>query len=150
MLNWLIGWINLVEEAKDLSADVVALGGVVVDDTVGSGHDDVSEQTGRKQVGHPLFNVFVLDVESGGHNTALVEAAEELNADLAGAVIVNDLEFANVVVALHHLQELNTDFAGRAHQNLLLSALLSIGDGFQSVREDRHTRHLEKGCVNTN
>lgn len=36
------------------------------------------------------------DVETGGDNTALVEAADELHNDLAGAVVVNDLELTNI------------------------------------------------------
>ena len=37
-----------------------------------------------------------LDVVAGGDDTGLVKTAVELNDDLAGAVVVNDLELADV------------------------------------------------------
>jgi hypothetical protein len=52
--------------------------------------------TGRKQVGGPLLEIGKLDVETGGDNTALVDTTDELDNDLAGTVVINLLELANV------------------------------------------------------
>jgi len=36
------------------------------------------------------------DVEAGGDNTALVKSANKLHNDLAGAVVVDNLELTNI------------------------------------------------------
>jgi hypothetical protein len=38
----------------------------------------------------------VLDVEAGGDDTRLVEAAVQLDDDFVGAMVVDDFEFADV------------------------------------------------------
>jgi hypothetical protein len=38
----------------------------------------------------------VLDVETGGNDTRLVEAAVQLDDDFVGAMVVDDFEFADV------------------------------------------------------
>lgn len=75
---------------------MLAAGLLVVHDTSGGGQDNVTELTGRKQVGGPLLEIGKLDVETGGDNTALVDTTNELDNDLAGTVVINLLELANV------------------------------------------------------
>ena len=58
--------------------------------------DHISKLSTRKQLHHPLLEVFELDIVSGRNDTGLVEAAVELNDDLAISVIVNFFELANV------------------------------------------------------
>ena len=58
--------------------------------------DDDTEATGREQQVDPVLNLRNLDVVAGGDDTGLVQTAVELNDDLAGAVVVNDLELADV------------------------------------------------------
>ena len=132
-----------VEETENLATGVVALGSSVVHDAVGGRHDDVAEQTGRQKVDDPLLDVLDLDVEARRHNSALVDAAEEVDADLASAVVVNDLELTDVVVALHDLEELDGHLGSRAHEHLLLATLLSVGDRLQRISEHGHARHLD-------
>jgi hypothetical protein len=55
-----------------------------------------SELTGRQQVDDPLLEITELDVVAGGDDTGLVEAAIELDDDLAVAVVVDFLVFADV------------------------------------------------------
>ena len=69
---------------------------LVVHDTGGGGEDDVTELTGREQLDNPLLEVTELDVVAGRDDTGLVDAAVELDDDLAVAVVVNLLELANV------------------------------------------------------
>lgn len=46
---------------------------------------------------HAHFRTYVeLDVEAGGDDTALVDAADEVHHDLAGALVVDDLELTDV------------------------------------------------------
>jgi len=58
--------------------------------------DDDSETSSREQQVDPGFDLAVLDVEAGGDDTSLVEAAIKLDDDLAGTVVIDDLEFTNV------------------------------------------------------
>ena len=86
----------LVEETNDLARDVLATGLLVVHDTGRGGEDDVAELTGREQLDNPLLEVGETDVVAGGDDTGLVEAAVKLDNNLAGAVVVDLLELANV------------------------------------------------------
>ena len=69
---------------------------LVVHDTSRGGQDDETELTRGKQLDDPLLHVAELDVVAGGDDTGLVQTAVELNDDLAGAVVINDLELADV------------------------------------------------------
>ena len=69
---------------------------LVVHDTGGGGQDDETELTGGKELDDPLLNIAELDVVAGGDDTGLVDAAVELDDDLAVAVVVDLLELANV------------------------------------------------------
>jgi hypothetical protein len=87
---------NLVEETEDLSGNVLATGLLVVHDTSGGGEDDVTELTRWQQLDDPLLHVAELDVVTGRNDTGLVDAAVELDDNLAVAVVVDLLELANV------------------------------------------------------
>lgn len=76
---------------------MLPLGLLVVHDAVRSGHHDVAELTGRQQAVGPAVDVTRLDVEAGRDATTLVDAAEQLNNDLAATVVIDDLELANVL-----------------------------------------------------
>jgi hypothetical protein len=69
---------------------------LVVHDTGRGGEDDVTELAGRQETGNPLLDLVQLDVETGGDDTGLVDASNELDDDLAGAVVIDLLELANV------------------------------------------------------
>lgn len=88
--------LHLVEEANDLTGNVLSAGLLVVHDTSRGGEDDVAELTGREQLDNPLLEVGEADVVAGRDDTGLVEAAVELDNDLAGAVVIDLLELANV------------------------------------------------------
>lgn len=90
---------NLVEEADDLAGDVLATSLLVVHDTSGGGQDNVTELTGGKELDNPLLEIGETDVVAGADDTGLVETSVKLDDDLAGAVVVNLLELANVAFA---------------------------------------------------
>jgi hypothetical protein len=75
---------------------VTTAGLLVVHDAVRGGQHDDAELTRRHQLGDPLLEFAVLDVEARGNDTALVDAAVQVNDDLAGAAVVDDLELTNV------------------------------------------------------
>ena len=93
-----IGKINtrLVEEAKDLASGLLSARLLVRHDADAGGDDDVAELAGGEEADDPLLDVGGADVEAGRDHSALVEAAVELDHDLAGPVVVDDLELANV------------------------------------------------------
>lgn len=86
----------LVEEADDLAGNVLSSGLLVVHDTSRGGEDDIAELTGRQQLDDPLLEVGQADVVAGRDDTGLVETAVQLDDNLAGAVVIDLLELANV------------------------------------------------------
>jgi hypothetical protein len=75
---------------------VLAASLLVVHDTGRGGQDDETELTGGKELDDPLLDIAELDVVAGGDDTGLVDAAVELDDNLAVAVVINLLELANV------------------------------------------------------
>jgi len=128
--------VHLVEETDDLSCNVLASCLLVVHDTSRGCENNVSELTGRKELDNPLLEIGEADVVSGGDDTSLVEAAVQLDDNLARSVVVNLLEFTNVAVLLHDTEELDDDLGGRADQDLSLSGLLGVVDGIERIVED--------------
>ena len=87
---------TLVEEADNLASNVLPSCLLVVHDTSRGGQDNVAKLTGGQQAHNPLLEIGQADVVAGRDDTGLVETTVELDNDLAGAVVVNLLEFANV------------------------------------------------------
>ena len=69
---------------------------LVVHDTGAGGQDDVTELTRRQQPDDPLLEIGELDIVAWGDDAGLVEAAVELDDDLAVAVVVYFFELADV------------------------------------------------------
>lgn len=69
---------------------------VVVEDTGRGGQDDDAERTGGEQLLDPLLDSAKRNVEPGADDTALVDTAQQLDHDLARAVVVDLLELADV------------------------------------------------------
>jgi hypothetical protein len=62
----------------------------------GTHQNDNSESTGREEQIDPRLDLRDLDVEPGRDDACLVEPAVELHDDFTRAVVVDDLEFADV------------------------------------------------------
>jgi hypothetical protein len=71
---------------------------LVVHDAGRGGQDNVAELTSREELDNPLLEVGETDVVAGVDDTGLVDAAVELDNNLAGAVVVDLLELANVAL----------------------------------------------------
>lgn len=74
---------------------MLATGLLLIHDARRCGQNDITELTGRQKLDNPLLKFVETDVVAGGDDTALVEAAVELDNDLAGAVVIDLLELAN-------------------------------------------------------
>jgi len=96
MTNYFWGWSSSVEISEDLATSMLAAGLLMIHDTERGSQDDEAELTGGQQVGDPLLHIVELDVKTGRDDTALVQAAVQLNDNLASAVVVDDLELTNV------------------------------------------------------
>ena len=69
---------------------------LVVHDALGGGQHDVTELTAGKQVAGPHLDLVDLNIEAGRDATALVQTTNEIDHDLAGAVIVHNGDVTNV------------------------------------------------------
>ena len=69
---------------------------LVVHDTSRGGENDVTELTRRQQLDDPLLHITKLDVVAGRDDASLVDAAVQLDHNLAVAVVIDFFEFANV------------------------------------------------------
>jgi hypothetical protein len=65
---------NLVEEAEDLSSNVLASCLLMVHDTSRGGEDDIAELTRWQQLDNPLLKVTQLDVVARTNDAGLVKA----------------------------------------------------------------------------
>tara|TARA_R110002003_G_scaffold130_3_gene12168 strand:+ start:10779 stop:11450 length:672 start_codon:yes stop_codon:yes gene_type:complete len=119
---------TLVEETENLASDVLPPSLFVVHDTGRGGEDNVAELTRRQQLDDPLLHVAELDVVAGRDDASLVDAAIELDDDLAVAVVVDLLELANVACRMESVccGEINIRHHGRDPKTCKFSAKVSI------------------------
>lgn len=103
---------------------------MMVHDTVGGGQDDVAELPGGQDLIAPVLNLVDWDIESRRNDSALVNPSEQLNNDLSGSVVIDDLELSDVSLLLHDLEELDQHFGARPEQDLSLALSLGIDNGF--------------------
>lgn len=99
------------------------------------------ELTGRQQIVGPLFNVVDRHIETGRNDSAFVQATGQIDDNLAGSMIVDDLELANVSMLHHDRQELDDHLRAGTEQHLTLAAFLGIVDALQGVGQYIHTNH---------
>jgi hypothetical protein len=125
----------------NLATSVLLLGLLVIKDTERGGEDDIAELTRGQQVVGPLLDVTDGNVKSRGDDGALVQATEKVDNDLSRAVVVDDLELADVTVSLHDLEELNDDLGAGSDENLTLSSLLSVGENLESAGKGINKHH---------
>ena len=118
--------IRLVEETEELASNVLATSLLVVHDTSGGGQNEVTELTRGEELGGPGLEVTELNGVAGVDNTALVKTAVQLDDDLAGAVVVNLLELANVAcwkeeVSMECCENIKVAKYGKKKQKLVRS-----------------------------
>ena len=107
-----------VEEAEDFATDMLGTSLVVVHDALVGGQDDNTELTGGEDGVGEVLELLEGKIEAGGDDTALVQTTVEVDNDLAGASIVDDLELVDVAVLLHDLEEFDEDLGGGSKDNL--------------------------------
>ena len=107
-----------VEETENLSTDVLLSSFDVVEDTLVGSEDDETELSGWEDLINELLEILKLEVESWGDDTALVKSSVEVDDDLAGSGIVNDLEFVDISVLLHKSEELDDNLGHWSEEDL--------------------------------
>lgn len=113
----------------------------MVEDAVGGRKDDITELTGRKKLGLPLFELVERDIKPWTNSNALVKPTEKVDDDLPTPVVVDDLKLTDVATVHHHLQELDDDLAARTNQNLALTPALRVCDSLEGVCQNRCADH---------
>jgi len=139
----------LEEEAEDLASQMFSSGLLVVHNAARGGEHNVAKLTGGQQIIGPLLDVVDGHIETGRDDAALVEATGQVDHDLAGAMIVDDLELADVAVLHHHGEELDDHLGAGTQQHLALATLLRVVDALQGIGQYVHTHHGCKWVGNT-
>uniref|UniRef100_A0A182V9D8 Uncharacterized protein n=1 Tax=Anopheles merus TaxID=30066 RepID=A0A182V9D8_ANOME len=97
--------------------------------------------TGGQQVVGPPLDIVEGDVEPGRDDAGLVQATGQIDHNLAAAMIVHDLELADVAVLHHDGQELDHDLRVRPDEDLALAALLRVVDALEGIGQHADTDH---------
>ena len=82
---------------------------VMSEDALVGGEDEMSELPGWQDVVGPLLKIADEDIVARRDDSTLVDAANQLDHNLLGSVVIDDLKLSNVVVFLHNLQEFEED-----------------------------------------
>ena len=87
---------------------------LVIHDALRGGQHDVTELTAGEQVAGPHLDLVHLDIEAGRDATALVQATNEIDHDLAGTVIVDHGDITNVTYssAIHRITYPSSAYTG--------------------------------------
>ena len=88
------------EKSKNFPTEMLPPGLLVVHDAPGGGEDNKSELSGRQKVVSPLLNISDGDIKPGRDHPALVEAPSQVDNNFAGSVVINDLEWIKIVIAI--------------------------------------------------
>lgn len=101
---------RLVEVTEDLARYVFPASFLMVHNTRRGGEDHKAERTSWKHCRHPLLHLAQRNGVTWRDNTTLVETANKLDHDLAGAVVINDFKVTNVacIVLVHLIPIFNT------------------------------------------
>ena len=142
-----------VEVADDLSSNLPLLGVLVSHDALVGGDNHEAELAGGEDRVHEVLELGGGEIETGGDDTALVEAAVQLDDDLATAGVVDDGEFVDVTLLLHEAEELDEDLGDRSEDNLHKSEYSELGwtvgaCSCSGVIERGHLRCCEREWLN--
>ena len=129
------------EKAEDFPSQMLPPGLLVVHDPAGGCQDDESELSAGQQVVGPLLDLIDGHIEPGRDNSALVESSSEIDDDLAGSVVIDNLKLPDVSVLHHDGQEPDDDLGAGSDEDLPLASLLCIVYTLQAVSQGVHTNH---------
>ena len=93
------GWCS-EEESQDLSSKMLPSGLLVVHDASGGGQHHIAKLSGGQEVVGPLLDVSDGNIEPGRDHPALVEAPSQVDNNFAGSVVINDLKWIKIVIAV--------------------------------------------------
>lgn len=120
---------ELVEKAKNLATSMLSPSLFMVHDAIRRGKHNIPELSRGEKVGDPLLDLVDADVEAGGDDTAFVKTTDKVDDDLSSAMVIDDLELANVTVGLHDLEKLDDDLGRGSKKNLALATFLGVRKG---------------------
>ena len=91
---------------------------VVVHDALVGREDENTELTGGEDSVGEVLELSQGEIEAGGDDTALVQAAVQVDDDLASTLVIDDHEIINVAVLLHDLEELDEHLGDGSQDHL--------------------------------
>merc|ERR1719223_1521140 len=133
------------EKTHDLSSSALPPRLLVVHDAIWRREDQVPELPRRKDVGCKLVDCTKRHVEARRNDTALVDAADEVDHHLPSAMVVDDFKVADISVLLHHLQELDDNLRVWPHEGLALATFLGVANVVEAISEYTDLDHDAKG-----
>ena len=101
----------------------------------------MSELSGWEDAVGPFFEVVESHIISRTDNSALVDSADQLNNNLLGSVVIDDLELSDIAIGLHNPKELDDELRDGSDEDLLFSFSLSVDDCPETIGEDVHFHH---------
>merc|ERR1719223_1053450 len=133
------------EKTHDLSSSALPPRLLVVHDAIWRREDQVPELPRGKDVGRKLVDCTERHVEARRNDTALVDAADEVDHHLPSAMVIDDFEVANIFILLHHLQKLDDNLRVWPHEGLALAAFLGVANVVEAITEYTYLDHDAKG-----
>ena len=97
---------------------MVGSGFGMVHDTLVGGEDDETELSGWEDLIDELLEILQFQVESWWDDTGLVESSVQIDNDLSGSLVINDLEVWDITMFLHASKELDNNLGDWSEQNL--------------------------------
>ena len=97
---------------------MVGSGFGMVHDTLVGGEDDETELSGWEDLIDELLEILQFQVESWWDDTGLVKSTVEVDNDLSGSLVINDLEVSDISMSLHASKELDNNLGDWSEENL--------------------------------
>ena len=102
---------------------MLGTGLVMVHDALVGGEDEHTELTRGKHGVSEVLELSERQIEARRDDTALVETTVQVDNDLAGARVIDDLELVDVAVLLHDLEELDEHLGDGSQNNLKVEVM---------------------------
>jgi hypothetical protein len=86
----------LVKKSEDLSCNMFSSSLLMIHNSSARSQHNISDASRGQELINPLLQIRKSDVEARGNDSTFIQTSIQLNDDLAGAVVIDFLKFANV------------------------------------------------------
>ena len=130
-----------IEESKDLPSNMPVPRLIMGKHTLVGRNHQMPKLSWRQNAVCPLLKVSQGQIVARRNHSTFVDAANELNHNFLGTMVINNFELSDVAMDLHEFEELDEEFGDRPDEYLLFAFALCIDDGLEAVRQDVHFDH---------